>query len=172
MDMAQESIVEAALLIAKEPVTLDMIADMLEVTAAEAEQIVHQLRNFYESNQRGIQIVSIADGYQICTRPEVYPYLARIQKLAKKPSLSGAMMEVLSIVAYKQPVTKGEIHAIRGVVSDKAVNRLIEYGLIQEAGRQETPGRPILLQTTDEFLRHFGINSLDQLPKLSEKEGI
>lgn len=166
MKITQQAMIEAALFASREPVTVQMLAEMLEERTQTVLQIIEQLKATYQTQERGVQIVEIDGGFQVCTKPEAYPYLAKLRGVKKEPVLSEVMLEVLSIIAYKQPVTKAEIYAIRGVNSDRAINRLIEYGLIEEAGRQETPGRPILLKTTKEFLRHFGICDLKELPEL------
>ena len=106
----------------------------------------------------------------MCTDSSMYEYLIRIAKQPKKRVLSDVLLETLSIIAYKQPVTKAEIEKIRGVSSDHAVNKLVEYGLVQELGRLDAPGRPMLFGTTEEFLRSFGVTSLEELPELSEDQ--
>ena len=121
----------------------------------------------YQKEDRGIRIIELENAYQLCTKQEYYEYLVNIALQPKKAVLSDVMMETLSIIAYKQPVTKIEIEKIRGVKSDHAVNKLIEYNLVQEVGRLDAPGRPILLGTTEEFLRNFGVDSTDNLPTIN-----
>ena len=116
---------------------------------------------------RGIQIIELENAYQMCTKQEYYEYLVNIALQPKKAVLSDVMMETLSIIAYKQPVTRIEIEKIRGVKCDHAINKLIEYNLVQELGRLDAPGRPILLGTTEEFLRNFGVDSTEHLPTIS-----
>ena len=116
---------------------------------------------------RGIHIVELENAYQMCTKQEYYDYLVNIAMQPKKAVLTDVMMETLSIIAYKQPVTKQEIDKIRGVKSDHAVNKLVEYNLVQELGRLDAPGRPIVFGTTEEFLRNFGVDSTDNLPEIS-----
>ena len=121
----------------------------------------------YQKEDRGIRIIELENAYQLCTKQEYYEYLVNIALQPKKAVLSDVMMETLSIIAYKQPVTKIEIEKIRGVKSDHAVNKLIEYNLVQEVGRLDAPGRPILLGTSEEFLRNFGVDSTDNLPTIN-----
>ena len=121
----------------------------------------------YNTKDRGIHIVELENAYQMCTKQEYYDYLVNIAMQPKKAVLTDVMMETLSIIAYKQPVTKQEIDKIRGVKSDHAVNKLVEYKLVQELGRLDAPGRPIVFGTTEEFLRNFGVDSTDNLPEIS-----
>ena len=118
----------------------------------------------------GLQILELDGAYQICTKPSQSEYLIRIAKQPRKQVLTDVLLETLSIVAYKQPVTKAEIEQIRGVSCSHAINKLLEYGLITEAGRLNAPGRPILLATTEEFLRTFGVQSVEGLPSVSPEE--
>ena len=121
----------------------------------------------YNTKERGIHIVELENAYQMCTKQEYYDYLVNIALQPKKAVLTDVMMETLSIIAYKQPVTKQEIDKIRGVKSDHAVNKLVEYNLVQELGRLDAPGRPIVFGTTEEFLRNFGVDSTQNLPEIS-----
>lgn len=111
--------------------------------------------------------MELEDSYQLCTKSEMYEYLIRVAKQPRKIVLSDVVMETLSIIAYKQPITKLEIEKIRGVKCDHAVNKLVEYELVTELGRLDAPGRPILFGTTEAFLRHFGVNSLEDLPEIN-----
>ena len=113
-----------------------------------------------------MEIIELEDSFQLCTRKEYYDALISVAKQPKKYSLTDVQLEVLSVVAYRQPVTRQEIEKIRGVNSDHALNRLVEYGLVQEAGRMDAPGRPILFGTTEEFLRNFGVRSTEDLPSV------
>ena len=121
----------------------------------------------YQAEERGIQIIELEHSYQLCTKREYYETLIKIAKQPARIVLTDVLMETLSIIAYKQPVTRIEIEKIRGVKSDHAVNKLIEYNLVKELGRLDAPGRPLLFGTTEEFLRHFGVQSLDQLPVIN-----
>ena len=128
---------------------------------------VEELKNEYNTEKRGFSIIEILEGYQICSRPEYYTYIQEILGEQRNQPLSNAAMEALAIIAYKQPVTRGQIENIRGVNSDGCVNRLYERGLIDEAGRLDAPGRPILYKTTDTFLRCFGLKSPKDLPPVN-----
>ena len=121
----------------------------------------------YQEEERGIQIIELENSFQLCTKKEYYDSLIRIAAQPKKPTLTDVMLETLSIIAYKQPVTKAEIEKIRGVKCDHAINKLVEYNLVQELGRLDAPGRPILFGTTEEFLRNFGVQSTEDLPTIS-----
>lgn len=114
----------------------------------------------------GIQIIELENSFQLCTKKEYYDSLIRIAAQPKKPTLTDVMLETLSIIAYKQPVTKAEIEKIRGVKCDHAINKLMDYDLVRELGRLDAPGRPILLGTTEEFLRCFGVQGLEDLPEM------
>ena len=124
----------------------------------------------YETDDRGVRIIELDNAFQMCTKKEAYEYLIRIAKQPKRYVLTDVLLETLSIIAYRQPVTKLEIEKIRGVKSDHAVNKLVEYGLVEEKGRMEAPGRPLLFGTTEEFLRKFSVQSLDELPSLNEEQ--
>lgn len=137
---------------------------------AVAREAVERLMKRYSGQHRGMEILQLEDSYQMCTRAQYYENLIRVASAPKKQVLSEVMLETLSIIAYKQPVTKMEIEKIRGVKSDHAVNRLVEYNLVYEAGRLDAPGRPALFATTEEFLRRFGVGSLDDLPDLGPEE--
>ena len=125
------------------------------------------LRIRYKEENRGIMLLELEDSWQLATKKEYYSVLIRLASQPKKAVLTDVMLETLSIIAYKQPVTKADIEKIRGVKSDHAVNRLIEYELVTEVGRLEAPGRPILFGTTEEFLRKFGVSSLEELPEIN-----
>lgn len=130
--------------------------------------LIDQLKREYKRKERGIQLLELDGAYQMCTKPEYYEQLIKIVRHPKKPRLTDVMMETLSIIAYKQPVTKQEIEAIRGVKCDHPINKLLEYNLICEAGRLDAVGRPILFKTTEEFLRCFGVASVKDLPVVQE----
>lgn len=140
---------------------------MLDTDIDTIKTAVEDLRNEYNTQKRGFSIIEILEGYQICSRPEYYTYIQEILGEQRNQPLSNAAMEALAIIAYKQPVTRGQIENIRGVNSDGCVNRLYERGLIDEAGRLDAPGRPILYKTTDTFLRCFGLKSPKDLPPVN-----
>ena len=124
----------------------------------------------YQEEDRGIKIIELEHAFQMCTKKEMYEYLIRVAKQPKKYVLTDVLLETLSIIAYKQPVTKLEIEKIRGVKSDHAVNKLVEYNLVCECGRLDAPGRPILFGTTEEFLRRFSVQSVEDLPSLNPEQ--
>ena len=165
-----EAIIEAILFTMGESVELDKIANAIELDKQETKKKIEALRQKYEQEERGIQIIELDGAYQMCTKNEMYEYLIRIAKQPKKRVLTDVLLETLSIIAYKQPVTKQEIEAIRGVKCDHPINKLLEYRLIKEAGRLDAIGRPILFRTTEEFLRCFGVKSTDDLPVVGEEQ--
>ena len=158
--------VEGILFAAGEPVRASKLAAVLEVDPDEVREAVKQLKYQYDTELRGVQIIEIDDGYQICSRPEYYAYIQEIMGEQRRQALSNAAMEALAIIAYKQPITRGQVEYIRGVNSDGAVNRLVERGLIEECGRLDAPGRPILYKTTQNFLRCFGLKTPKDLPEI------
>ena len=127
-------------------------------------RLLHHMMDRYQEEDRGIQIIELEQSYQMCTKKEYYENLIQIALHPQKPVLTDVMLETLSIIAYKQPVTKAELEKIRGVTCDHAIIKLMEYELVRELGRLDAPGRPILLGTTEEFLRSFGVQALDELP--------
>jgi len=158
--------VEAVLFAMGTAVEADRLASVLGMKEDELHESLRDMMAAYERDDRGIRMIRLDDSYQLCTKKEYYEILIRIAKTPRKISLTEVMMETLSIIAYKQPVTKLEIEKIRGVKSDHAVNKLIEYDLVCEKGRLDAPGRPILFGTTQEFLRHFGLESVKELPDM------
>ena len=166
----REAVVEAVLFTMGESVELRQLAAAIQGDEKEARMAVEGLRQRYERGKRGIQIIELDGCYQMCTRVEYYDNLIRVAAAPKKHMLTDVALETLSIIAYKQPVTKLEIEKIRGVKSDHAVNRLVEYNLVQEVGRLDAPGRPALFATTEEFLRRFSIQSVDELPMMNPEQ--
>lgn len=162
--------IEGILFAAGEPVKAAKLAVVLEKTVDEVEAAVEALKAEYNEQHRGFNIIDISDGYQICSRPEYYTYIREIVGEQRNQPLSNAAMEALAIIAYKQPVTRGVVEKVRGVNSDGCVNRLYERGLIEEAGRLDAPGRPILYKTTDTFLRCFGLRTPRDLPPINFKQ--
>ncbi len=161
----QEAVVEAVLFTLGRSVETSQLAAALECSEAEADAAAERLRARFEEEPRGMQILKLEKRWQMATKKEYYDALIRVAKAPKKQVLSPVVLETLSIIAYKQPVTKTEISRIRGVSSDHAVNRLVEFGLVYEAGRLDAPGRPALFATTEEFLRRFGVDSSRDLPE-------
>ena len=163
-----QGIIEAILFAMGDSVEVSKIAAAIEQDVPTTKKII--LMKKYESKNRGIRIIELEDSFQLATKPEMYEYLIRIAKQPKRYVLTDVMLETLSIIAYKQPVTRLEIEKIRGVKSDHAVNKLIEYNLVCEVGRLDAPGRPLLFGTTEEFLRRFSVTSLDELPGIDAEK--
>ena len=161
-----EAAVEAVLFAMGDAVRVDKLAAAIGHDAETTRKLVHQMMDRYNSREGGLEIIELEDSFQLCTRKEYYDTLIKVAKQPKKYVLTDVQLEVLSIVAYKQPVTRQEVEKIRGVNSDHALNRLVEYGLVGEAGRLDAPGRPILFGTTEEFLRNFGVRSTEELPSI------
>ena len=159
--------IEAVLFSMGDSLELSKIAKAIGHDTETTRKVLQNMMDDYQKEDRGIRIIELENAYQLCTKQEYYEYLVNIALQPKKAVLSDVMMETLSIIAYKQPVTKIEIEKTRGVKSDHAVNKLIEYNLVQEVGRLDAPGRPILLGTTEEFLRNFGVDSTDNLPTIN-----
>ncbi len=160
-----QSIIEAVLFAAGDPVELERLADIVDVDKRSLREILKKMMDSYNFERRGIHIIRMQDSYQMCTNGVYAEYIGRLAEPPRKQNLSNAALEVLSIVAYKQPVTRSTIEHIRGVNCDYIVNRLIERNFIEEKGRLEAPGRPILFGTTQHFMRAFGISELDELPE-------
>lgn len=160
-----EAIIEAVLFTMGGSVELKQLAAAIDQDEKTAWITVQKLKKRYETENRGMQIIELEDSVQMCTRSRFYENLIRVASAPKKQVLTDVVLETLSIIAYKQPVTKMEIEKIRGVKSDHAVNKLVEYNLVYEAGRLDAPGRPALFATTEEFLRRFGIGSTEDLPE-------
>ncbi len=156
--------IEAILFAMGDAVEGDRMAEALQITEEELTDIVNEMMEEYRQSSRGIMISKVDRKYQLCTKVEHYETLIRLCHVPKKHVLTDVLLETLSIIAYKQPVTRQEIEAIRGVGCDFAINKLMDYHLICELGRMDAPGRPILFGTTDDFLRSFGVSSLDELP--------
>ena len=159
-----EAVIEAVLFTMGNSVELSRLAAAIDQDEDTAREAVLRLMKRYETGKKGMQIIALENSYQMCTRSDYYENLIRVACAPKKQVLSEVVLETLSIIAYKQPVTKLEIEKIRGVKSDHAVNKLVEYNLVYEVGRLDAPGRPALFATTEEFLRRFGIGSTQNLP--------
>lgn len=165
MDEKQmESIIEGILFTFGEAVEPSRIAKALEVEAKDVIKTLEHMKESWKEQERGIQLMELDGSYQMCTTPELYEYLIRMAKQPRKHVLTDVLLETLSIIAYKQPITKSEIEKIRGVSCDHAVSKLVEYSLVTELGRLDAPGRPMLFGTTEEFLRSFGVSSIEELP--------
>ena len=158
--------VEALLFAAGKPVSLKSLCEILEKDKDEVKDALQTLEMNLIERKSGIQLVKLNDAYQLATLEVYYDYVCKLLDNRPKPTLSQAALEVLAIVAYNPKVTRAEMEKIRGVSSDSAMNKLLEYNLIEEAGRMDAPGRPMMYQTTDEFLKMFGYTSLKDLPDL------
>ncbi|MCD8125570.1 MAG: SMC-Scp complex subunit ScpB [Lachnospiraceae bacterium] len=168
--MNTEAAIEGILFAMGQPVDRCALAAALEIPEEEVCAAAAHLAEACARDDRGLQVITLGDSYQLCTKKECYEPLIRLAARPKKPVLTNVLLETLAIIAYKQPVTKLEIAKIRGVSSDHAVNKLIEYELVCEVGRLEAPGRPILLGTTEEFLRRFCLSSTEDLPELTAEK--
>lgn len=161
---------EALLFVADEPVSVDRLARVLEVSPAEIEQALEDLERILR--ERGVRLQRMGEQVQMVTAPEAAPYVERLLGLGERRRLSQAALETLAIIAYRQPVSRPEIEAIRGVNSDSVLRTLLAAGLIEEAGRASAPGRPILYTTTFAFLQHFGLTRPEDLPVLDKENPI
>jgi segregation and condensation protein B len=162
-----KNIIEAILFVSTKPVRIRQFSDIIGISPEEVKILLEEMQQDYKN--RGLQILQIAGGYQFATKPEYSEY---IKKFIATPAskLSKSALETLAIIVYKQPITKPEIEKLRGVNVDGVINTLLEKKLIKISGRKNSPGRPFLFSTTEEFLTYFGINSLSELPKLSDAE--
>ncbi|MBP6963656.1 MAG: SMC-Scp complex subunit ScpB [Armatimonadetes bacterium] len=160
-----KAVLECMLFVSPQPLTVEHVAESLQMDEGTVDRAIHELRLDYGG--RGLQIARIAGGYQMCTRPEYAEHVSRLLK-PERIRLSRAALETSAIIAYRQPITQPEIEAIRGVNSDGVVKTLMERNLIRQIGRKESPGRPMLYSTTEEFLNHFGLSDLSQLPELED----
>lgn len=165
-----EGIIEAILFTMGNSVELSKIAAAIGHDEETTRRLIHNMMDKYETDDRGIRIIELEDSFQMCTKPQMYEYLIKVAKQPRRYVLTDVQLETLSIIAYRQPVTKLEIEKIRGVKSDHAVNKLVEYDLVCEVGRLDAPGKPILFGTTEEFLRRFSIHSLDELPGINPEQ--
>jgi segregation and condensation protein B len=162
--------IEALLFSAGKALEMGELCNALEHDRETIRKVIEDMMLSYEAEDRGIRIRRLEDSYQLCSKEEYYHHLIRYMSRPRKYSLSQVMLETLSIIAYKQPITRQEIEKIRGVKCDHAINKLIEYSLVCEVGRLDAIGRPILFGTTEEFLRCFGVESIIDLPKLSDEK--
>ena len=171
MDTTQmKATIEAILFSMGEAVEIEKLMSALDADRKTIRACIAEMQEAYESEERGLKLIEINDAFQLCTKEFAYEYLIKIVSIPKSYRLTDIQLETLSIIAYKQPITKIEIEKIRGVASDHAVNRLIDVGLVEEKGRLATPGRPIILGTTDEFLRRFGLSSKEDLPDIATEQ--
>lgn len=160
--------VEAMIFASGRPVSAKAISEILEVETKEIEEAINVLKEKLIERNSGIQIIKVNDTYQLATLEKFYAYICKLLDNRPKPTLSQAALEVLSIVAYNQCTTRAEIERVRGVSSDSALNKLLEYNLVEEAGKMNAPGRPMMYKTTEDFLKMFGYTSLKDLPELPD----
>lgn len=165
-----KAIIESLLFIWGDPLSIEDISEILEMDKDELQIILKEMMDEFDYNRRGLRIIKMDDTFQIGTRPEHYDWIKKLHQQKPPKNLSNAAMETLSIIAYKQPVIKSDIEYIRGVKCDKAIETLMERNLVEEVGRLDRTGRPILYGTTSEFLKLFSLESLDDLPDLGEIE--
>ena len=163
----QKAVIEAVLFTMGETVEISKLAEVIEEDVRTTKAILQELNEEYAKEDRGIVLAQFDSAVQLCTKADMYEYLIKIAKSPRKMVLTDTVLETLSIIAYKQPVTRLEIERVRGVSCDHAINKLLEYDLITELGRLDAPGRPLLFGTTEQFLRSFGVKSLDELPELN-----
>ena len=173
----EQSIIEAMLFAAGREVTVKEITNVLELGAEDIDKIILSMKAEYEARNSGIEFIKVNDSYQLCTRKEFYEYIYPLFDNRAKPNISNAALETLSIIAYNPNVTRAEIESIRGVNADGTVYKLLEFDLIEEAGKLDAPGRPTMYKVTSKFMKMFGISNLDELPdlpryKLDENEQI
>lgn len=162
----EQSIIESMLFAAGREVSTKELMNVLEVSSDDIEKIIFNMKAEYEARNSGIEIIKIEDSYQMCTRKDYYEYIYPLFDNRAKPNISNAALETLSIIAYNPNVTRAEIEAIRGVNADGTVYKLLEFDLIEEAGKLDAPGRPTMYKVTNKFMKMFGISSLDELPEL------
>lgn len=173
MDIKEKKAVIEALLFAwGEPLDIKEISKIVEIPRSEASKLIDEMIEEFDFNRRGIQIIKVENSYQLGSRHEYFDYIQKLSIPKRKDSLSAAAMETLSIIAYKQPITRIEIEDIRGVKCDKAIQTLMEKNMIREAGRLEQTGKPIIYATTTEFLKSFGFRTIKDLPILENEENL
>jgi segregation and condensation protein B len=163
-----KGIIESLLFVSNEPLTIKVLAEIVNRTENDTKQLLNEIKADCERDMRGFCLIEVAGGYSFVTRPEHSPYIEKLLK-PRLSSLTQAALETLAIIAYKQPITRSEVDEIRGVKSESSLNTLFERGLIQDIGRKEAPGRPILYGTTPDFLKYLGLKNLDELPSPEAK---
>ena len=161
-----KQIIESIMFAVGRDVSINELSSVLELAPENVEEIIESMRTEFEEAGRGIQIIKLNNGYQLCSRKENYEYIYQIIDKRNKPNLSQAALETLAIIAYNPKITRAEIESIRGVNSDGTIYKLLDHNLIEDAGRLDAPGRPTMYQITKEFLRLFGYTSLEELPEL------
>ncbi len=161
-----KAIIEAILFASGRPVEIKELISALELPEEDIIQIIESMKADFQEANRGIEIIKVESGYTLCSKKEYYDYIYPLLDNRAKPNISNAAMETLAIIAYNPKITRAEIESIRGVNSDATIYKLLEYNLIEDAGKSDLPGKPTVYQTTEEFLKTFGISNLDELPEL------
>lgn len=161
-----KAIIEAILFASGRPVEIKELISALELPEEDIIQIIESMKADFQEANRGIEIIKVESGYTLCSKKEYYDYIYPLFDNRAKPNISNAAMETLAIIAYNPKITRAEIESIRGVNSDATIYKLLEYNLIEDAGKSDLPGKPTVYQTTEEFLETFGISNLDELPEL------
>jgi len=161
-----KQIIESIMFAVGRDVSINELSSVLELAPENVQEIIESMRTEFEEAGRGVQIIKVNEGYQLCSKKENYEYIYQIIDKRNKPNLSQAALETLAIIAYNPKITRAEIESIRGVNSDGTIYKLLDHNLIEDAGRLDAPGRPTMYQTTKEFLRLFGYASLEELPEL------
>lgn len=162
----EQAIIEAMLFSTGREIKTKEIMNALEIGADDIDKIMQNMKIKYDAENSGVELIKVEDGYQLCTKKEYYEYIYSLFDNRTKPTISNAALETLSIIAYNPKITRAQIEAIRGVSSDGTIYKLLEYNLIEEAGRLDAPGRPTMYKVTTNFMKMFGISSLDELPEL------
>lgn len=161
-----KQIIEAIMFAVGRDISTKELSAVLELTPTDVEEIIENMRTNFQEQGRGIEIIKVNNGYQLCSKKDLHDYIYQIIDKRNKPNLSQAALETLAIVAYNPKITRAEIETIRGVNSDGTIYKLLEHNLIEDTGRLDAPGRPTTYATTKEFLRMFGYTSLEELPEL------
>lgn len=167
-DKQYKSIIESLLFFWGDPLSINAISEILEIEVKHTNKLIQELMEEFDNLQRGVRIKRINESYQLVTAPQSNTYIKKLALNEDEKQLTNSTMETLSIIAYKQPVTRIEIDSIRGVKSNSSINTLLNRGLIKELGKLDKIGRPIIYGTTDEFLRVFGLEKIEMLPNLNE----
>ncbi|HIW48896.1 MAG TPA: SMC-Scp complex subunit ScpB [Firmicutes bacterium] len=164
-----EAVLEAILFLSGDAVSLSVLADAIHMDRATTKAMLHQMQQQYEQEGRGLRLVEVEGAYQLCTAAKCYEYLKTIYHTVRGQALTESLLETLAIIAYRQPITRAQVEEIRGVSAEHAIRKLQDRGLIEEVGKLDAVGRPILYGTTQDFLRYFGLSSKEALPPLEEE---
>jgi len=165
-----ESAIEAVLFSVGDAVPIKRLAEALQLDIRTTKSVLINMKEHYQKENRGIQLIELNGSFQLCSKTEYYDLIKKIAIKVKEVQLTDVLIETLSIIAYKQPITKAHIEGIRGVNSNHTVNKLVELKLVDEVGRMQAPGRPILFGTSNNFLRAFGLKSVDELPYIEDDD--